>query len=67
MTRAISSGGALKGSAGFSLVELMVSLTILGFIMGALMGLVLSMQRGYVNQRESPFVGFRCRKVAVRL
>ena len=52
MTRAISSGGALKGSAGFSLVELMVSLTILGFIMGALMGIVLSMQRGYVNQRE---------------
>jgi prepilin-type N-terminal cleavage/methylation domain-containing protein len=38
--------------AGFTLVELMISLTLLGIIMGSVVGTVLSMQRGYVRQRE---------------
>jgi prepilin-type N-terminal cleavage/methylation domain-containing protein len=43
----------IRGSrAGFTLIELMISLTILTVVMAALMGAVLSVQRGYVNQRE---------------
>lgn len=38
--------------AGFTLIELMISLTILGIVMAALLGAVLSVQRGYVDQRE---------------
>jgi prepilin-type N-terminal cleavage/methylation domain-containing protein len=37
---------------GFTLVELMISLTMLGVIMGAVVGTMLSMQRGYIRQRE---------------
>lgn len=41
-----------QGRSGFTLVELMISLTMLGIIMGGVVSTVLSMQRGYVRQRE---------------
>ena len=37
---------------GFTLVELLISITLLSVIMGAITGTVLSMQRGYIRQRE---------------
>jgi prepilin-type N-terminal cleavage/methylation domain-containing protein len=37
---------------GFTLVELMISITLLAVVMGAITGTVLSMQRGYIRQRE---------------
>lgn len=39
--------------AGFTLVEMMTSLTILGVVMGAVTGTVVSAQRSYVRQRET--------------
>jgi prepilin-type N-terminal cleavage/methylation domain-containing protein len=41
-----------RDQAGFSLTELLISLTMLGIVMGAIIGVVVSMQRGYVRQRE---------------
>jgi prepilin-type N-terminal cleavage/methylation domain-containing protein len=41
-----------RRSAGFSLTEVLISLTLLGLIMSAILGTVTSMQRGYVRQRE---------------
>ena len=41
-----------QGRAGFTLTELMISITLLAVIMGAITGTVLSMQRGYIRQRE---------------
>jgi prepilin-type N-terminal cleavage/methylation domain-containing protein len=37
---------------GFTLVELLISITLLSVVMGAITGTVLSMQRGYIRQRE---------------
>ena len=42
-----------QGRAGFTLIELMISLTILGIVMGALTTSMVSMQRGYTRQRET--------------
>lgn len=42
----------LRNRAGFSIVELLVSLTIFSIVMGSLMGVVLTVQRRYVDQRE---------------
>lgn len=42
----------IHGRGGFSLIELMISLTILSVVMGALMTAVVRVQRGYVDQRE---------------
>lgn len=42
----------IRGRGGFSLPELMISLTILTIVMGALMAAVVRVQRGYVDQRE---------------
>lgn len=39
--------------AGFTLAELLVSITILGVILSSVMAVVLNMQRGYVRQREA--------------
>jgi prepilin-type N-terminal cleavage/methylation domain-containing protein len=41
-----------RPDAGFSLTEMLISLTLLGMIMGAITAVVTSMQRGYVRQRE---------------
>lgn len=41
------------GRAGFTLAELLVSLVLLGIVLTSVMGVVLSMQRGYVRQREA--------------
>jgi prepilin-type N-terminal cleavage/methylation domain-containing protein len=41
-----------RQQAGFSLTEVLISLTMLGIIMGAIVGVMTSMQRGYVRQRE---------------
>ena len=43
---------ARRNSRGFSLVELIVSLGLLGVVMTSVTGVVLSMQRGYIGQRE---------------
>lgn len=45
---------AMQGQqrAGFTLIELMISLTILSLILTAMIGSLLSMQRGYIRQRE---------------
>ena len=40
--------------AGFTLIELMISLTLLGIIMGGVVTTVLSMQRGYVRGPVGP-------------
>ena len=37
---------------GFTLIEVMISLTMLGVIMGAVVSTMTSMQRGYIRQRE---------------
>lgn len=52
MTGVAFDARTIRRAAGFSLLELMVSLTILSVLMGALLSAVISMQRGYVNQRE---------------
>ena len=41
-----------RSRAGFTLVELLISLTMLTVVLTALTGVVLSLQRGYVAQRE---------------
>jgi prepilin-type N-terminal cleavage/methylation domain-containing protein len=43
---------SLSRRGGFALPELIVSLALLGVIMSAVMGVILSMQKGYVRQRE---------------
>lgn len=40
------------GAAGFTLAELAISLGLLGVVLSAIVGTVVSMQRGYVRQRE---------------
>ena len=39
--------------AGFTLIELMISLTLLAIVMGGLTTAMVSMQRGYTRQRET--------------
>lgn len=41
------------GRAGFTLTELMISLGLLSVVLASVMAVVLSMQRGYVRQREA--------------
>jgi prepilin-type N-terminal cleavage/methylation domain-containing protein len=41
-----------QACAGFTLTELMISITLLAVVMGSITGTVLSMQRGYIRQRE---------------
>jgi prepilin-type N-terminal cleavage/methylation domain-containing protein len=45
---------AMRGQAraGFTLIELAISLTMLSIVLTAMIGTMLSMQRGYVRQRE---------------
>lgn len=40
------------GRAGFTLTELLVSLTLLGVVLTSVMAVVANMQRGYARQRE---------------
>jgi prepilin-type N-terminal cleavage/methylation domain-containing protein len=42
----------LRNRAGFSLVEMLIALTIFSVVMGSLMSVVLVVQRRYVDQRE---------------
>jgi prepilin-type N-terminal cleavage/methylation domain-containing protein len=42
-----------QARAGFTLIELVISLTMLSVVMTAMIGTMLSMQRGYVRQRET--------------
>jgi prepilin-type N-terminal cleavage/methylation domain-containing protein len=42
-----------KGRAGFTIVELLISLTLLAVVLGSLTGVIVSMQRGYIRQRET--------------
>jgi prepilin-type N-terminal cleavage/methylation domain-containing protein len=42
-----------EARAGFTLIELMISLTMLGIVLGALTSSMVSMQRGYTRQRET--------------
>lgn len=44
--------GFRRPRGGFSLIELIVSLTMFSIIMGAMMSVVLNLQRKYVEQRE---------------
>jgi prepilin-type N-terminal cleavage/methylation domain-containing protein len=39
--------------AGFTLIELMISLTMLGIVLGGLTTVMVGMQRGYTRQRET--------------
>ena len=39
--------------AGFTLIELMISLTLLAIVLGGLTTVMVSMQRGYTRQRET--------------
>jgi prepilin-type N-terminal cleavage/methylation domain-containing protein len=39
--------------AGFTLIELMISLTLLAIVMGGMTTVMVSMQRGYTRQRET--------------
>lgn len=41
-----------QGRAGFTLVELMISITMLAIVMGGVVSVMVSMQRGYIRQRE---------------
>jgi prepilin-type N-terminal cleavage/methylation domain-containing protein len=41
-----------QARAGFTLIELIISLTMLSIVLTAMIGVMLSMQRGYVRQRE---------------
>ncbi len=42
-----------QGRAGFTLIELMISLTLLAIVLGGLTTVMVSMQRGYTRQRET--------------
>ena len=42
-----------QARAGFTLVEMMISLTMLAIVMGGLTTVMVSMQRGYTRQRET--------------
>ena len=42
-----------QGRAGFTLIELMISLTLLAIVMGGMTTAMVSMQRGYTRQRET--------------
>jgi prepilin-type N-terminal cleavage/methylation domain-containing protein len=42
-----------QARAGFTLIELMISLTLLAIVMGGLTTAMVSMQRGYTRQRET--------------
>jgi prepilin-type N-terminal cleavage/methylation domain-containing protein len=42
-----------QARAGFTLVEMMISLTLLAIVMGGLTTVMVSMQRGYTRQRET--------------
>ena len=42
-----------QSQAGFTLIELMISLTMLAIVLGALTTSMVSMQRGYTRQRET--------------
>src|SRR5688500_4848540 len=42
-----------QARAGFTLIEMMISLTLLAIVMGGLTTVVVSMQRGYTRQRET--------------
>jgi prepilin-type N-terminal cleavage/methylation domain-containing protein len=41
-----------QGRAGFTLIELMISLTMLAIVLGAMTMSMVSMQRGYTRERE---------------
>jgi type II secretory pathway pseudopilin PulG len=41
-----------RNGLGFTLVEAMIALTMLAIIMGGVVGTMMSMQRGYIQQRE---------------
>ena len=42
-----------SGRAGFTLVEVLVSLTMLSIVLGAAVAVMLGVQRGYIRQRET--------------
>jgi prepilin-type N-terminal cleavage/methylation domain-containing protein len=42
----------IRHRLGFTLVEVMISLTMLAIIMGGVVSVMMSMQRGYIQQRE---------------
>ncbi len=42
-----------QARAGFTLIEMMISLTMLAIVMGGLTTVMVSMQRGYTRQRET--------------
>ena len=42
-----------QGQGGFTLIELMISLTLLAIVMGGMTTAMVSMQRGYTRQRET--------------
>jgi prepilin-type N-terminal cleavage/methylation domain-containing protein len=42
----------IRHRRGFTLVEVMISLTMLGIIMGGVVSVMTRMQRGYIRQRE---------------
>jgi prepilin-type N-terminal cleavage/methylation domain-containing protein len=42
-----------QGRAGFTLIEMMISLTMLAVVMGGVTTVMVSMQRGYTRQRET--------------
>jgi prepilin-type N-terminal cleavage/methylation domain-containing protein len=48
-----SAAVSLKGRAGFTILELLVSLTLLAVVLGGIVGVIVSMQRGYIRQRET--------------
>lgn len=43
---------SLRSRAGFTLIEVIISFTILTVVIGSVMGIVVSIQRTFVNQRE---------------
>src|SRR4051794_16361904 len=43
----------LRQRNGFTLIELMISITMLGIVLGAMTVTMISMQRSYVRQRET--------------
>ena len=42
-----------QGRAGFTLIEMMISLTLLAVVMGGVTTVMVSMQRGYTRERET--------------
>ena len=42
-----------QGRAGFTLIEMMISLTLLAIVLGGLTTVMVGMQRGYTRQRET--------------